>query len=646
MGWSRFTSWSLLLVTSLLLFIAKASICAPETDRNGEGKLDELSLRAQAAQKQGNYAAAAAAYEELARLRPDIGEIWANAGLMHQFLNDYSKADRDFKTALSKNPKLYVPNLFMGLNRLRARQPSTALPYLKTAAVLNPNDKQAAMGLGRAYVGIRDYGEAVLWFERARHIDPLDADAWYELGVCYLELQNAAASEMNSRVPDDVFARVLVAGSFLDQGRAKEAIQILERYRNREDLPCLESELGFAYIQVGLLADAEEAFHDEMTKCPGCLLANLGLARISLARGDYRETLHRLENIKDREPNFLTVYLQRIWTGLDEEHLRAISTEIQNFAIAQDPVGVLIIQSAQSRNPAISDVDLTVSSASQSDTLHKSPAELWTEGRYGACANTIRNIKSPLTPALIRLLQRCAFYAGDYRLALNTSRRALQSASRDPEALYWKARSSQELSAIAFKQMYAVAPDSPRIKLLMAELHRTQEEYTVAESEYNEVLKIAGPEEEALSAHLGLAYIYLHSLEDEKAIDQLQPVLRSDPSHSQANSILGMVLVHQRRYDDAIPHLKEALRDTSLSSLPELHSSLAKCYAAREEYAEAREELKPALASDPMGTFHYQLYQVCLKMGDQNAASAALKESQRLRESKARAEREHMGSTF
>ena len=117
-------------------------------------------------------------------------------------------------------------------------------------------------------------------------------------------------------------------------------------------------------------------------------------------------------------------------------------------------------------------------------------------------------------------------------------------------------------------------------------------------------------------------------------------MLRADSSDAEANSLMGQLLVRRHQYNDAIPHLRLALQGVSPDATAELHSVLAKCYAARGEYAEALKELKPALSADTMGTYHYQLYQLYLKLGNQKAAANALEESENLRRNKSVAEQE------
>ena len=608
-----------------------------------EQKLQELSSQAQSAQQRGDYGSAAQAYQTLAELRPDVPEIWANLGLMQQFIGNYSQADSAFQTALRKNPRLYVPNLFLGLNRLRVHQARAALPYLKSAVALNNQDEQAALGLARAYAEIQDHIDASRWFERAVQISPQDSDAWYGLGISYLNLQDAAVIQLKELDPGSIYARALVADAFLVQGRTKDAIQIYERFQTQNGPPCLKSQLGFAYAQTGAVDKAKETLQQEVAENPGCLLAHIGLARVALSTGDTAGALRQLRLVDDREPQFLRANLDRLWKELDPETAKSALKELQKQPWAQDPMAAVVTQFANSEgvaDSALQDTGAGAPGSANAASPKAGASELWAEGHYEACATKLRATRMQ-TPALTSLLQHCSFYAAEYRLTLQTSRRVLQATPQDFEALYWEAKSAEQLSANAFTKMRAIAPNSSKVHLLMAQLHRAREEYAAAEAEYSEVLGAGAPADEQTTARLGLAHVYFQDSLDDKALEQLQAVLTADSSNADAQGLMGELLVRRHQFENAAPHLKLALEGGSQDSLPELHSLLAKCYAAKGDYPNAVKELEPALPADTMGAFHYQLYQLYQKMGDQKSAQAALQTSEKLREQKSRSEQQH-----
>jgi tetratricopeptide (TPR) repeat protein len=597
-----------------------------------DDRLSALFSQAQEAQQRGDYRNAADSYEEIAKIRPDIAEVWANVGLMHQFQQEYSQADQAFQVALRKNPRLYVPNLFLGLNQLRMQQPRNALRYLKVAVDLNPQDEQAALGLARAYSAVRDNTNVAKWFERARQINPGDVDAWYGLGVSYLSLQDAAVLQLGNLDPNEVHARALVADAFVEQGRTNDAVKIYEQFRSATEPPCLLAALGFAYTQLGSASKARNAFRDEIQDRSGCFLAHLGLARLAMTDGDFGIMLREVTTVFEADQNFLRANVQRVWQGANDDGLtktiawlrqsspgrRAFASQLADFMESGKWNGTGPDDSSGRPNPNLQD----------------SPQKLWAEGRYTACTYKLRKQKGPTSNISSSLLEQCAFYSGDYRSSLETSELVLRVAPGNFAALYWEAKSAQELAAAALAEVSALAPESSKVHLLLAELHRSREEFGAAELEYRTVLRSGGEE---ISARLGLAQVYNQNSEDDQALEQLNEALKSDSTNPEAHALLGQILVRRHQYDEAVPHLKIGLNGSPLA-LPQLHSLLAKCYAAQGAYAQALEELKPALRADMMGTFHYQMYQIYQKLGDQKSAAAALHKSEQLRREKLEAE--------
>ena len=611
------------------LAIAVAVSSAQQTSATEE-QLSDLSSRAQSAQQQGDYRTAANCYEEIVKLRPDVAEAWANLGLMHQFLEEYPQADHDFQVALSKNSRLYVPNLFLGLNQLRVRQPAQALRFLKIAQSLNPKDEQAAMGLAHAYQASHDDIGASKWYAAASEINPGDPDAWYGLGTSYLSLQDAAVIQLAKLEPGGSYARSLVADAFVVQGRDKDAIDIYKKLlASPAQPPCLLAALGFAEAKEDTAA-AQKAFQDELTNRPGCLMARLGLAHLSVSRGDFAEALQESRAAWDVDHRFVHANTQRIWDKTDPDQLGKAAVWLQQNS-SHDRFAQFLLQSIESGG---SGVDASGEPTTPTPPLAHDPESLLASGHYTACQAALQK-KEP-RPSLARalLLAQCSFYSGDYQAALVASVAALKIDAQNSPALYWKARSSQELAAEALERMSNAAPGSAKVHLVLAELHRAREEFAAAEAEYKQVLA-SGSDDPA--AHLGLGQVYYQESQDDKAVEQLQLVLQANPTSAQASLVMGQVLVRRHQYADAVPYLKTALNGSPLA-LPQVHFLLARCLAGQGDYAGALSELKLALPSDTTGIFHYQLYQIYQKLGDAKAAAVALQESEKLRREESQAE--------
>jgi tetratricopeptide (TPR) repeat protein len=623
------------LLTFFLMVLPAAWLSAAQDGPGTEEHLAGVFSQAQAAQQQGDYRTAAKCYEEIVKLRPEVAEAWANLGLMHQFLQEYPQADHNFQVALSKNPRLYVPNLFLGLNQIRARQPAIALRYLKLAENLNPQDEQAALGLARAYQALRDDFSASQWFSRAALLNASDPDAWYGLGVAYLGLQDNAVVQLARLGPAQPYARSLVADAFVTQGRIKDAINIYNKLlESPNQPPCLRAALGFAYVQQD--SDlARQMFQEELGKNSGCLPTRLGLARLAVANGDFAETLNAARAAWDADQNFVRANTQLIWKGVAPDQLGKASAWLRNTS-PQDNLAQFLAQSIDSGGVM---ADAAVESKQAADRDHsgtegagsQSPESLWAGGRYTGCEAKLRRERAPASLARTLLLAQCSFYSGDYQTSLTASAGALKIDAQSSPALYWQAKSSQELAADALDRMSAAAPGSAKVRLLLAELHRAREEFSAAEAEYTQVIN-SGSSDPA--AHLGLAQVYYQESQDDKALQQLQLVLHADATNPQGSFLMGQVLVRRHQYAEAISYLKTALNGSPLS-LPQVHSLLARCLAAQGDYAGALAELKPALPSDTMGIFHYQLYQIYQKLGDGKSAAEALHQSEKLRREEA-----------
>lgn len=118
-----------------------------------DGRVGQLYLQAQEAQRSGDYRDAAEKYSAILKLQPDGLETRVNLGLMHHLLGEYAEAIGDFEIVLREKPALFVPNLFLGIDFIQLHQPRRALPYLECAQGLQPQDVEPVLQLARAYAG-------------------------------------------------------------------------------------------------------------------------------------------------------------------------------------------------------------------------------------------------------------------------------------------------------------------------------------------------------------------------------------------------------------------------------------------------------------------------------------------------------------
>jgi tetratricopeptide (TPR) repeat protein len=646
---------TLLFVIAVVQLFLLSPCCAGQNAPAIEARLRDLALAAKQAQARHDFRGAIHAYEEILRIRPDLAECWANLGLMHQFLGEYGQANQDFEVALDKNPALYVPNLVLGLNLLRAHKAGAAIHLLERAEKVRPEDEQIAMGLGRGEQSLGDYAKASYWFHHATVISPGDSAAWYALGVAYLYLQNSAVVQLRRLDLASVYARALVADAFADQGHWNDAIRIYKTLSTASTQPpFLLSALGFAYCRRGSLALSRDIFEKQIQKAPACLPARFGLAHIAAAKGQFAESLNQLGFIWHCDRRFFTSNLKDLVNGLDPQQTARFEIWLKQRS-SQDPYARVASLTAdhiqnivEGRSPApipakTPAAEEWAKALSVNDGVRgerPGPLDLWRQGHYTSCEAILKQRESYLPASALDLLAQCSYYAEDFRSTLDASQSILRLDSRSGAALYWQAKSSEELSTEALARASSLAPESPRVHLLLAQLYRETQQLASAEREYATVLAI---EPNNAAAHLGLANVDDLEFRFDRAKAQLGSVFRSDPGNLEASFLMGKILTEAHQYAEAIPYLRTSLHGQPLLA-PEAHSLLARCYSTQGRVLDAIGELRSALPEDTTGTFHYQLYLLYEKAGDRNAAAAALRESEALRKRDVQQQQELIGS--
>jgi tetratricopeptide (TPR) repeat protein len=270
--------WVLITVTLAAWLLAVAQ-------PDGTGSLESLLADAHRAQDKSDYRAAARAYEKAVAIRPDVAELWSNLGLMRYESHEYPQAEKAFRRALGMNTLLFVPNLFLGLDLLQLKRAREAVGYLLAAEKSSPQDAQVLLGLGRAFHVLSEPARSKEWYQRAADLAPRNGDAWFGLGVAYLDLAESASTKLTVAFPHSAYVMELTANALAEQGRLTEAIQ---RYRillasDQQPPRCTRTAYGFALLRHGDRAQAEEQFDRDLDSCP---VAKLGKARLLSAGND------------------------------------------------------------------------------------------------------------------------------------------------------------------------------------------------------------------------------------------------------------------------------------------------------------------------------------------------------------------------
>ncbi len=521
----------------------------------------------------GNDAAAAAShYRRALGVCGDRPELWANLGLMQYQAGDRGKAAESFQTALRRDSSLFVPNLFLGLTMLESKRAKEAVPYLQRAQHLAPQDQQATLGLARAYFETRQFANAARWYSRAVTLNETSADAWYGVGVSYLQRAEEAGAMLTNAHRDSAFFFALSAEIEEQQGRFDDAaINYRKALDLKTELPCVHAGLGFALLGRGAVA-AEREFRAELQNNNGCAAARVGLARIAFDAGQLPDALSMIGDMQD------PAVLARFAEGLTSVRTDALLEQLRQQGSA----------TAASLAAAIRD------------------GGVGPRPSGGACNDQQDSARAA-----------CLFLSGNYEAASVAGHQFANASPNDASGWYWAFKSDRRLAVAALLRASEADVESPRNHLLLGDAWRRQQLYRNADEEYQKALALA-PNDPAVL--VGLA---ANSFEDGRLDDASAPARRAvqlQPADPEINLLLSEILVAQGRYDEAEPHLKVSL-GVQKGEVARVHALLGKVYARSARPRQAMAELKQALSGDADGSAHYQLGRLYQEMGDNKDAA-------------------------
>jgi tetratricopeptide (TPR) repeat protein len=633
----RFASYASIcsLFLLMLLCVGHAS------GQSGQSDFESHLADAVNAQSAGNLSAAISAYQSALAIRRDVPEVWANLGLMQHQAKDYAGALQSFEIANQLQPKLFVPLLFLGIENLQLGNKTKAIHYLSIARQLHPNDFEIHMTLGRAYFGLKQFENASVAYRRATELDSKNGEAYYRLGITYLEMSEAASGEFSKLNRQSPFFQRLDAESLADQDKSAESVEIFRKLLSGRTFPaCTRSSFGLLLLRRGEFSEAQSEFEEDL-KSGGCSLAQVGLIRLAIAKGEIEAALKSLASVWALDSGFVRANASELTRGMSPEQIKAFDAALAQTDLATLPpeaISVLQLSLRGGRTLSLPG-DASEDQASARAIPSRLSQDYFTRGEYGRCEKALLPAISSLSCQKVSLLAACSFLNGDFKTTLVAAKKLRAFPQAEEESLYWSILAEQRLALLALAYAGEVAPNSIRLHELLAESYRDREKYADAETEYKIALSI-NPKE--FSALVGAATNYLQELRIDLAHEMIQNALVQNPSDAEANYIMGEVLLAEHKYSDAEPYLQAGLA-AKAQLVPRIHALLGQIYASEGNTERAIKEYNLGLSSDDDGSVHFQLGRLYQKSGEAKLAAGAFEDSKAINQRKQMAGRNTFG---
>ncbi|MFH0851748.1 MAG: tetratricopeptide repeat protein [Candidatus Peregrinibacteria bacterium] len=178
----------------------------------------------------------------------------------------WNSADTLFTHALLLTPRSVAARTALAQTRLDMDQPQEAFAILKEGLKLG-DDPRLHLAAGNVYAHVGQVPEALGQFNKAKQMDPKNADAWFSIGSVEEQTGNSDAALENYRI----------------------AVQL-----DPSDVPALVG-IGRLLSRKGDLAGAEQAYRSALSWNPNFMDAHRGLAPVLAKTGRTDEAQVHLE---------------------------------------------------------------------------------------------------------------------------------------------------------------------------------------------------------------------------------------------------------------------------------------------------------------------------------------------------------------
>src|SRR5260370_32841690 len=121
------------------------------------------------------------------------------------------------------------------------------------------------MKVGRAYFGLKQCENASVAFRRVTELNAKNGEAWYRLGITYLEMAETASGDLAGLNRQSPFFQRLNAESLSDQDKLAESAEAFRKLLASQNLPpCTRSSFGLVLLRRRESSEAQSEFQQDL----------------------------------------------------------------------------------------------------------------------------------------------------------------------------------------------------------------------------------------------------------------------------------------------------------------------------------------------------------------------------------------------
>ena len=504
----------------------------------------------------------------------------------------------------------------MNIRRLNSliKEVATLAAIVVLLSACGQQNPETLIKSAKGFIAKRDYAAATIQLKNIIQKQE-NGEARYLLAVSYIELGNYGAAELQLRQAlaakfsteaiYPALAKVMLGlGDFNKLTSELGSVTVSDPTAQAS----IKSALGNAYLSLGQLKAARQAFLDALSSAPGDLSAKVGQARVSAAEGDTPTASKAIDEILANSPAFvpaLSLRADLLIAQARHEEAITVLTNLVNIAPynAQARFALVSLFIAADKFD-----QATASIAAMKKLLPRDVRSTYLEALLAFRQNKpaaardavvqVLNVIPDHTPSLL-LAGAAEYQLGSLSTAGDYLRRVL---AKNPDNLYARnllvttyLRQGQPGKAEeALAPALQKAPNNPTILRTAGEVAFASNKLTDAATYYEQALKL---ETENTQLRTRLAQIRLAKGETELAIDELEATSSLGKGDYQADLSLIATYLNRKDYDKALAAaaaLEKKLPDSALA-----YNVKGTVYIARRDLKNARLNFENALTVQP-----------------------------------------------
>jgi len=583
---------------------------------------------------------------------------------------DYAtQAIEAYKKAYALDPKSPVIGERLAEMYWKAQRIREAVAEAQEILKRDPNDVQSRRLLGRIYLrSLGDVnsgngqaemvGKAIEQYREVYRLDPSDTESALWLARLYrLKNEHEKAEEvLRSTLKNDPENEATVeqlTQLLMDEGKASEAVSLLEGITAHSTSAVLLDLLGDAYTQSKDLAKAEIAYRKAAEIDPSELSHQRGLGQTLMAEEKFDEALAVYQKLSDLMPDDSDIYLRiaQIYRELrqldkaEENLVRAKQYAPGNLDVLyneamlyqaqgryEDAIRVLsdAVTGIKSQPPALSSRRRSLA------ILYQQLGQLYRDAQnYQAAIFTYEELShlGEEEDRRARMMIMDTYRASkDLPKALQASREAIAKYPADPAIqashalLLGENGQTEEAAKVLRGQLHGNEGDRETY-LNIAQVYERGRRYKEAEEAARTAEVLLGQPREKEMVWFLLGAIYERQKFFDRAEEQFKKVLAVDPKNAPVLNYYGYMLGDLGiRLDEAEDLVQRALREEPYNGA--YLDSLGWIYFKQNKYAESEATLRKAVQRESHdATIHSHLGDVFAKTGRGTQAAAEWEKS-------------------